>query len=69
MSFFFRYRRIGALPTVAIAYGYFAAFSIVNNMLYKLIVDGPLQKETRMLGLGKHCHPLGTHKNRNVTFQ
>jgi len=53
MSFFFRYRRIGALPTIFIAGGYTAAFTTINNSLYKVIVDAPILAEARSLGLEK----------------
>ena len=39
LSFFFRYRRVSAVPTLAIATAYYIFFENANNILYKLIVD------------------------------
>ena len=39
LSFFFRYRRITAVPCLAIASAYYCFFNNANNILYKLIVD------------------------------
>ena len=50
MSFFFRYRRITFLPTLAIGSAYYCAFGNINNLLYKLIVDKAVIKEARKLG-------------------
>lgn len=55
MSYFFRYRRVGFIPVVAIAGVYNYVFNSVNNILYKLIVDRVILKEARSLGLGKHA--------------
>jgi hypothetical protein len=55
MSYFFRYRRVGFIPVVAIAGVYNYVFNSVNNILYKLIVDRVILKEARTLGLGKHA--------------
>lgn len=55
MSYFFRYRRIGFIPVVAVAGVYTYAFNSVNNIFYKLIVDRVVLREARALGLGKHA--------------
>jgi hypothetical protein len=69
MSFFFRYRRITAGPTLVIAAGYFCAFETMNNSLYKFFVDSPVLNETRRLGLGAYAQPVGTFKNRDITYK
>ena len=50
LSYFFRYRRVSALPTVAIASAYYCFFSNANNIMYKLIVDKEVIRTARALG-------------------
>ena len=50
LSFFFRYRRVSAVPTLAIASAYYLFFENANNILYKLIVDKAVIGEARKLG-------------------
>lgn len=54
MSYFFRYRRVGALPVVAIAGAYTFVFENVNSILYKLLVDKHVLREARSMGLDRH---------------
>lgn len=68
LSFFFRYRRVGALPTLAIASAYYLFFENVNNIMYKLIVDRAVIKETRRLGFSAQVQPVGQQKNRGLNF-
>ena len=68
LSFFFRYRRVGAVPTLLIATAYYHAFENVNNILYKLIVDRPVIAETRKLGYDAQVQPVGKPKNRGLNF-
>lgn len=53
MSFFFRFRRIGKIPTLAIASAYYMAFQTINNVLYKVMVDGPVLAQARAMKLDK----------------
>jgi len=39
LSYFFRYRRVSLVPTLAIASAYYIFFENSTNILYKLIVD------------------------------
>ena len=50
LSFFFRYRRVGAIPTLAIGAAYYVFFENANNIMYKLIVDRAVLGQTRRLG-------------------
>ena len=50
MSFFFRYRRVTALPTLAIGAAYYIFFENANNIMYKLIVDRAVLRDARRLG-------------------
>ena len=50
LSFFFRYRRVSAIPTLAIASAYYVFFENANNIMYKLIVDRSVINEARRLG-------------------
>ena len=52
MSYFFRFRRVGAAPVLAIASAYYCAFDSVNNILYKAIVDKEVLATARSLGHG-----------------
>ena len=55
LSYFFRYRRIGFLPILAISTAYYTAFENVNNILYKMVVDKHVLTEARRLGLEAHA--------------
>lgn len=68
MSYFFRYRRVGFLPILAISSAYYCAFESVNNTLYKLIVDKPVLATARSLGLHAHAQPCGQRKNRGFNY-
>jgi hypothetical protein len=68
MSYFFRYRRLGMIPTFGVASAYYIAFENVNNIFYKIFVDRKVIAEARRLGLGRHVQPVGTKVNRLVNF-
>ena len=68
LSFFFRYRRVSALPTLGIATAYYLFFENANNILYKLIVDRAVLRETRRLGYGAQAQPVGQFKNRGLNY-
>jgi len=68
MSYFFRFRRLGIVPTIGIAGAYFVAFENINNILYKMCVDQRIIDEARRLKLEKHIQPVGTRVNRGVNF-
>lgn len=68
LSFFFRYRRVSAVPTLAIASAYFIFFENVNNIMYKLIVDRAVIRDARKMGFGAQVQPVGQHKNRGLNF-
>ena len=68
MSYFFRYRRLNLLPTVAVASVYFILFENVNNILYKLIVDRKVIGTARKHNLDRHVQPVGTRLIRGVNF-
>ena len=55
MSYFFRYRRVGPLPILAVGSAFFLVFDNTNESLYKLMVDRPILAEARRLGLEEHC--------------
>ena len=50
LSFFFRYRRVSFIPTLAIASAYYIFFENANNIMYKLIVDQAVISEARKCG-------------------
>ena len=66
MSYFFRFRRVGAAPIVALAVGYNFVFDSVNQILYGLLVDRAIVAEARNLGLGRHVYHEG--QNRNINY-
>ena len=68
LSFFFRYRRIGAVPTLAIASAYYIFFENANNIMYKLIVDRAVIKQARQLGFEPQVLPVGKAINRGLSF-
>ena len=68
LSYFFRFRRMGPLPILAIAYGYHTAFEQVNDILYSVIVDKEILSQARSLGLERHAQPAGQVKNRGLNF-
>lgn len=52
MSFFFRGRRVSFRAASVASVGYFFAFTGINQLTYKLLVDSPLQQKARELGYG-----------------
>ena len=50
LSFFFRYRRLSLVPTVAVGAAYYCYFEAMNNILYKTIVDRAVMRDARKLG-------------------
>ena len=68
MSYFFRYRRLGFLPTIAVASAYYVVFENDNNILYKVLVDKKVITEARRQGLDKHVQPVGTRIHRGVNY-
>ena len=68
LSFFFRYRRVSAVPTLAIASAYYIFFENANNIMYKLIVDKAVIRETRKWGFSAQVQPVGQPKNRGMNF-
>ncbi len=68
LSFFFRYRRVSLVPTLAIASAYYIFFENANNIMYKLIVDRAVIREARNLGFGAQVQPVGQPKNRGLNF-
>ena len=69
MSFFFRCRRVGFVPTLAIGSAFYWAFENSNNILYKVLVDRQVLATARSCGLDAHCQPVGTRKNRGFNYQ
>ncbi len=69
LSFFFRFRRVGAVPTLLIGSGYYYFFQKSNNIAYKWIVDKNVIDLTRQFGQGHHVQPVGHFKNRGVNFK
>ncbi len=69
LSFFFRCRRIGFAPTVAIGSAFYWAFENTNNILYKVLVDRQVLAAARAAGQDAHCQPVGTRKNRGFNYQ
>ena len=68
LSLVLRFRRITLIPTLAIGTVYFSVFQNVNNILYKLIVDQAVIKETRTLGYSAQVQPVGQRVNRGINF-
>ena len=52
LSFFFRFRRVGAFPTLVIGSAYYYFFEKSNNIAYKWIVDRNVISLARQLGQG-----------------
>ena len=68
LSFFFRYRRVSLAPTLAIAAAYYIFFENANNIMYKLIVDRAVIRDTRNFGYGAQVQPVGSFKNRGFNY-
>lgn len=68
MSYFFRLRRVGALPVLLTASAYFYVFETVNNILYKTVIDRRVLAEATRLGLQAHAQPAGTRKARGLNY-
>ena len=68
MTYFFRYRRLTKLQTVAVGTLYFYAFSAINSSLYKIFVDKDVISTARTMGLEQHIQPCGTKKARGLNF-
>ena len=69
LAYFFRFRRVGLLPTLGISCAYYYAFTKVNNAAYKLLVDRPVIQTARDIGQEGIVQPQGHHKNRGHNFQ
>ena len=69
MSYFFRFRRVGLAPALAISCGYYYAFTKINNAAYKWFVDRPVIQTARVLGLEAQVQPVGHFKNRGHNFK
>lgn len=69
MAFFFRFRRVGAVPTLLVASAYYYAFQKTNNILYKVVVDRNVMSLARQMGQHSHVQPVGHFKNRGVNFK
>ena len=54
MTYFFRYRRLTKLQTLAVGTLYYYAFGAINNTLYKLCVDKNVISVARKMGLEAH---------------
>ncbi len=50
LAYFFRFRRVTALPTLLISSAYYYVFTKTNNIAYKMIVDKHVIALTRELG-------------------
>ena len=68
LSLVLRFRRITLIPTLAIGTVYFSVFQNVNNILYKLIVDQAVIRETRRLGYGAQVQPVGERTNKGINY-
>ena len=69
LAYFFRFRRVGLVPTLGIASAYYYAFTKVNNAAYKWFVDRPVIATARALGHEEIVQPTGHHKARGLNFQ
>ena len=69
LSFFFRYRRVTAGPTLLIGSAYYLFFENANNILYKLIVDRTVIGEARRFGYDAQVQPVGQPKNRGLNYK
>jgi hypothetical protein len=69
LAFFFRYRRVGKIPTLVLSGAYYIYFENINNIMYKLIVDKEVIKQARRLGFGAVVQPVGQPMNRGLGFQ
>jgi hypothetical protein len=69
LAYFFRFRRVGIVPTVGISAAYYYAFTKVNNAAYKLLVDRPVIGTARSIGQEALVQPIGHHKSRGHNFQ
>jgi len=67
-TYFFRYRTLNKMQTLAVGSAYYAAFGNINNILYKLIVDRKIISEARTMNQGAHVQPTGTYKARGLNF-
>lgn len=68
MSYFFRLRRVGAVPVLLTASAYYYVFETVNNILYKSVIDRKVLGEVKRLGLEQHAQPAGTRKSRGLNY-
>lgn len=68
MSYFFRLRRVGLLPTVVASGVYTGFFGLTNNIGYKAIVDRKVMSKARQLGLGKFVQPCGKVGKRGLNY-
>ena len=68
-SFFFRYRKLSALPVFLIGNAYYCMFENINNIFYKVIVDRKVIQTARNFGQEEHIQPTGSYKARDITFK
>ena len=50
LSFFFRFRRLNRPQVLFVGSAYYLAFGLINNILYKTIIDRPIINEVRKMG-------------------
>ena len=53
-SYFFRYRKLSKIQVLAFGTGLYYSFGLINNSLYKLIVDRRVINEVKKLGYHNH---------------
>jgi len=69
-TWFFRYRNLSKLQTLAVGSAYYFAFGNINNILYKVLVDRKVIFEARKMGqdhlVKAHWAALDSHSNRGL---
>ena len=67
-TYFFRFRRLSLPQTLAVGSGFWYAFTLSNDTMYKLIVDKKVIDKARYLQQDAHIQPNGSFKPRGHNY-
>ena len=67
-SYFFRYRKLTKIQVLAFGTGLYYSFGLINDSLYKVLVDRKVINEAKKMGYDKHVQPNGTFKLRGHNY-
>ena len=67
-AYFLRFRTLSRPQVLVVGTGFYVAFTQINSIIYKLVVDQAVNKEAQRLGLSEYIQPTGTFKARGLNY-